>query len=90
MAPLWGQHPEEILRDMASSGLDCILVRVANDGLQAEHLNRPFSEVMPTLLQLRRTYGIHVCGEGGEFESFVRDAPSFKSAIQIDAFEIVN
>ena len=31
--------------------------------------------------QLHRKYGIHVCGEGGEYETFTLDCPLFKKRI---------
>jgi len=34
--------------------------------------------------RLSRQYGIHLTGEGGEYESFVVDAPNFKRAIRIE------
>ena len=29
-------------------------------------------------------YGLHICGEGGEFETFVLDCPRFRRAIRLD------
>lgn len=35
-------------------------------------------DVIEELVVLREKYGLNVCGEGGEFESFVLDCPLFK------------
>jgi len=35
------------------------------------------------LIDLNRRYGIHICGEGGEYETLVLDAPLYKSSIEI-------
>ncbi len=37
----------------------------------------------------QETIGLHVCGEGGEFESFVLDCPAFRKKIVLDETEIV-
>ena len=31
--------------------------------------------------QLSKKYGVHVCGEGGEYETFTLDCPLFKKKI---------
>lgn len=31
--------------------------------------------------QLSQKYGVHVCGEGGEYETFTLDCPLFKRKI---------
>lgn len=31
--------------------------------------------------QLSEKYGVHVCGEGGEYETFTLDCPLFKKKI---------
>lgn len=35
-------------------------------------------------------YGSHVCGEGGEFESFVLDCPLYKRRIVVEQSEVVH
>ncbi|TSM77343.1 Diphthine--ammonia ligase [Bagarius yarrelli] len=41
----------------------------------------------PYLHQLSKKYGVHICGEGGEYETFTTDCPLFKKRIVIDAME---
>lgn len=44
----------------------------------------------PHLLQMHAKYGLHICGEGGEFETFVLDCPRFKhKRICIDQSHVV-
>ncbi len=33
------------------------------------------------LWQLSEKYGVHICGEGGEYETFTVDCPLFKKKI---------
>lgn len=41
------------------------------------------------LLDLSSRYGVHICGEGGEYETFVVNCPFFKKRIVIDETKIV-
>jgi diphthamide synthase (EF-2-diphthine--ammonia ligase) len=36
------------------------------------------------LEKLSRKYGIHLTGEGGEYETFVIDAPHFEKRVNLD------
>ncbi|CAB1331072.1 unnamed protein product [Coregonus sp. 'balchen'] len=40
-------------------------------------------------LKLSEKYGVHVCGEGGEYETFTLDCPLFKKRLVIDTMETV-
>lgn len=77
LAPLWGRAPEPLLREMLDWGLRALLVRVCADGLDARHLGLELGAALPVLLRLAATRGLHVCGEGGEFETLVLDCPLF-------------
>lgn len=74
---------------MVSSGLDAILIKVAAIGLGEKHLGKTLEEMAPIMKNLQKKFGVHPCGEGGEFESFVRDCPLFKKRIVIDETEVV-
>jgi diphthine-ammonia ligase len=36
------------------------------------------------LEKVSRKYGIHLTGEGGEYETFVIDAPNFEKRVNVD------
>ncbi|XP_046872195.1 diphthine--ammonia ligase isoform X2 [Hypomesus transpacificus] len=90
LAFLWRRDQETLLSDMISADLHALLIKVAALGLDPEkHLGQPLAAMEPYLKQLHRKYGIHVCGEGGEYETFTLDCPLFKKRIVIDAMETV-
>uniref|UniRef100_UPI0037E97F69 diphthine--ammonia ligase isoform X2 n=1 Tax=Semicossyphus pulcher TaxID=241346 RepID=UPI0037E97F69 len=90
LAYLWRQHQESLLSAMISSDLHAILIKVAAFGLDPEkHLGKPLADMEPYLKQLSEKYGVHICGEGGEYETFTLDCPLFKKKIVIDAAETV-
>ncbi|KAF4530126.1 hypothetical protein B566_EDAN001383 [Ephemera danica] len=87
---LWQRDQSELLAEMVSSGVQAILVKVAALGLDpALHLGRDIAEVAPHLLRMKEKWGLNVCGEGGEYETFTLDCPLFNKAIVIDDYETV-
>ncbi|MDF1531178.1 MAG: TIGR00289 family protein [ANME-2 cluster archaeon] len=81
--PLWHRDPEQLLRDMVRV-MDIRIVQVAAMGLDEKWLGRVIDiDAIDELLELSRSYRIHICGEGGEYETLVLDAPFFTSRIEI-------
>ncbi|KAM9777262.1 diphthine--ammonia ligase [Neosynchiropus ocellatus] len=90
LAYLWRRDQETLLSEMISSGLHAILIKVAAFGLDPEkHLGKSLSEMQTHLLQLSQKFGVHICGEGGEYETLTLDCPLFKKKLVIDAAETV-
>ncbi len=83
-APLWRQDPRQLVRDYMAAHLRIVFSSVSAEGLDASWLGRAWDEtVVEELLELHRTRGVHPCGEGGEFETLVLDAPFFRQAIEV-------
>ena len=83
-APLWRRDPRGLLRDYLDAGMDIRFVAVAAEGLTAEWLGRPLdAAAAENLVRLHREHGVHPCGEGGEFETLVVDAPWFQKSLDI-------
>lgn len=90
LAYLWRREQKQLLRDMIEHGLDAVLIKVAAMGLSPEkHLGKHLKDVYDDLVSKEEEIGLNVCGEGGEFESFVLDCPLFKKRIVIDESEKV-
>uniref|UniRef100_A0A9J7Z876 Diphthine--ammonia ligase n=2 Tax=Cyprinus carpio TaxID=7962 RepID=A0A9J7Z876_CYPCA len=53
------------------------------------HLGKSLAEMEAYLHELSEKYGVHICGEGGEYETFTVDCPLFKKKIVIDSMETV-
>lgn len=84
-APLWHKSPKLLLEDLQKSGFRIILTAVAAKGLDESWLGRELTETeLSKLEKLSRIHGIHLTGEGGEYESFVLDAPHFSKSIEIE------
>lgn len=83
IAPLWGREPTKLLREFITAGFEAIVTSVSAEGFDESWLGRKFDEVaVRNLLELNRKYKVNLCGEGGEYESLVLNAPFFKECIE--------
>ncbi|KOX77844.1 Meiotically up-regulated 71 protein [Melipona quadrifasciata] len=58
-------------------------------GLEPRHLGKSLSEMQSHLAKIKEKYGVNICGEGGEYETFILDCPLFSKSIVIDEYESV-
>jgi diphthine-ammonia ligase len=83
-APLWRQDPERLVHDYLAAGMRIAFSSVSAEGFDATWLGRIWdTRTVEDLLALHRTRGVHPCGEGGEFETLVLDAPFFARPLEI-------
>lgn len=85
---LWQRDQSELMGEMAQLGLDARLIKVAAMGLDKTHLGQTIQLMYPTLLLLNQQFDVHVCGEGGEFETMVFDACFFEKKLVIRLQEV--
>ncbi|ORY23337.1 hypothetical protein BCR33DRAFT_135120 [Rhizoclosmatium globosum] len=86
---LWQGNQRELVQGMLDTGVVAVLAKVAAVGLDTTHLGKTLAEVYPLLLKLEERFGVHVCGEGGEYETVVLDCPLFKKRLEILEKEVV-
>jgi len=85
-APLWGAEPRAAGRAMVDAGFDVRIVRVAADGLDETWLGRRLDRAALDELDERHAErGVHVLGEGGEYETLVVDGPHMARPIEFEA-----
>ncbi|XP_024045356.1 diphthine--ammonia ligase isoform X3 [Citrus clementina] len=86
LAYLWKQDQSLLLQEMMfhfysvqiTNGINAITVKVAAMGLEpGKHLGKEIAFLDPYLHKLKESYGINVCGEGGEYETLTLDCPLF-------------
>ena len=78
--PLWGQDPERSLLDFIDAGFEATIVsaksELFDDKWMGQKLDREF-------LSYLKDNNIDLCGENGEYHTFVTDGPMFKKKIKI-------
>ena len=72
---MWRRRQPPLLRSMVNSGLDAALIKVSSYGLKPSHVGCSLGDMVPFLLAGQADFGLNVCGEGGEYESFCRHCP---------------
>jgi ABC transporter with metal-binding/Fe-S-binding domain ATP-binding protein len=84
LVPLWKQLPKDMLLEMVDNGFVLIMSAVAAGGLGPEWLGKQIDrDAIIKLSKLHETCYVCTGGEGGEFETFVIDAPIFKKRLEI-------
>ena len=85
-APLWHEDPESLGQTMLDAGFEIRIVQVSAYGLDESWVGRRLGEAaFAELAELNERYGVHVLGEGGEFETLVTDAPHMDRPIEFEA-----
>ena len=76
---MWRQHQDKLLTSMIEQGVHAVLIKVACLGLHPnKDLGKTIAQMQPKLRRLAEMYGVHICGEGGEYETLTLDCPLFK------------
>jgi uncharacterized protein (TIGR00290 family) len=83
--PLWKEKPKQLITEFIDSGFKAIVVCVNAGKLDpsfiGREINREFIRDLPA--------GVDVCGENGEFHTFVYDGPVFSTPVQFTKGETV-
>jgi len=78
--PLWKRKREDLLIEFVEEGFKAILVTVDSRFLGEQWLGRKIDrEFISDLMKMR---GVDLCGENGEYHSFVYDGPIFKKPVE--------
>ncbi|WP_226040467.1 diphthine--ammonia ligase [Natrinema sp. DC36] len=84
-APLWQENPRELADAMLEAGFEITIIQVAAHGLDESWLGRTLdADAIADLEDLHEEYGVHILGEGGEFETFVVDGPHMDRRIDLE------
>ncbi|HWG92458.1 MAG TPA: diphthine--ammonia ligase [Candidatus Thermoplasmatota archaeon] len=87
-APLWHKRGEDVLRTLTEGGYDVRFAAVAAEGLTEAWLGRRLdAKAVEALKALNARYGVHVAGEGGEFETLVLASPRWPRCVVVDRAE---
>lgn len=85
-APLWHKRGDDVVRMLHSGGFDVRFSSVAAQGFDARWLGRAYdAAALSDVLLIHARWGVHVAGEGGEFETLVLDAPHWTRRIEVEA-----
>lgn len=78
--PLWKQKRDELLKEFISAGFKAIVVCINSETLERRWLGRIVDKKFVDELS---NLNVDLCGEAGEYHTFVIDGPLFKKRIEI-------
>lgn len=81
--PLWGSDPGELLSEFISAGFKSIVTCVDGSLLDESFVGRVIDESFIRDLPPN----VDICGENGEYHSFVFDGPIFRNAVEFDVVQ---
>src|SRR5713101_2346717 len=83
-SPLWHKKPEVLVGDLIGAGFRIVMSGVAASGLDESWLGEELTLMeWERLKKVSERHGLYLTGEGGEYETFVIDAPHFSQKISI-------
>ncbi len=78
--PLWRQDPERVLLEFIDAGFEATIVSAKSDLFDDKWMGRKVSR---EFLSHLKDNNIDLCGENGEYHTFVTDGPMFQKRIKI-------
>jgi predicted ATP pyrophosphatase (TIGR00289 family) len=83
-APLWGWSAQKEFSQLLTRRFKIMVVGVAALGLGKEWLGHVLTgETIKRMLKLSEQFRFNPLGEGGDFETFVLDAPLYRKALKV-------
>ncbi len=83
--PIWGENTKNLAEEFIKLGFKAIVVCVNLDVLDISFLGREFDE--NSIKELKDN--VDICGENGEFHTFVYDGPIFRKALNVKTGHVV-
>ncbi len=79
--PLWGIKTEELIKSFVEAGFEAYVVSTQANLLGKEWVGRRIDKTF--IKGIKKLKKIDICGENGEFHTFVVDGPIFKKRIKL-------
>lgn len=85
LTPLWKTDSKKYMESLIDEGFKVVIVSTSALGLDESFLGKIIDrDILEKLVVQNKKYGVHIAGEGGEYETFVIDAPIFKKKLIIE------
>jgi len=84
LLPLWKLAREDILNGFIDDGFETIVVCLKADIMDDKWLGRRVDrKFMADIRDYQQTHSVDICGENGEYHTFVVDGPAFRKRISV-------
>lgn len=83
--PLWQEDRKKLVYEFIDSGFKSVITIVKNTEMSADFLGKTLDYEVVEAIQKE---GVDICGENGEYHSFVYDGPLFKEKVEYSFDEV--
>jgi len=87
LMPLWGMARADAVSELLAAGFTAHIKSIDKQYLDTSFLGEALSE--PVIVRIAAT-GADICGENGEYHTFVSDGPIFRHAVPVEFGEIID
>ena len=84
--PLWDMNTENIIQNFLNTGFETIIASGNKDLIDKKYIGRRMDREFIDYLKSKK---LDVCGENGEFHTFVTSGPLFRGEIEISSSEVI-
>ncbi len=84
--PLWGMTSEDIFRGFVGAGFQALVVSANAHLIDRQWVGRPVD--LDFLSYLKGLDNVDVCGENGEYHTFVYNGPLFQRRLELDVGQV--
>lgn len=85
--PLWKKGTEKIINDFIDTGFKAVVIGAQTEFIDKEWIGKTVDKEFITYLKSKPE--VDVCGENGEYHTFVVSGPMFKGTIDITESEVI-
>jgi diphthine-ammonia ligase len=83
--PLWGMDTERIIEDFMAAGFETIVASGDQKLIDKKYIGRKMDREFIEYLKSKK---LDICGECGEFHTFVTKGPLFRGEIEIESYDV--
>jgi len=84
--PLWNMNRKEIVHEFIEVGFKALITVINAEKMDSKHIGKVLTH---ELIEELEKSGTDVCGEQGEYHTFVFDGPIFKNALDLKEEKII-
>ena len=85
--PIWGVNTERLMNDFINEGFEAIIVSGKQEVIDKKWMGHKVDNYL--MKYLKKKPGVDVCGENGEYHTFVVGGPLFKGRIDITESQVI-
>lgn len=85
--PIWGVNTERLMNDFINEGFEAIVVSGKQEVIDKKWMGHKVDNYL--MGYLKKKPGVDVCGENGEYHTFVVGGPLFKGRINITESQVI-